>query len=230
MFAHDTFVFPKLTQRNLPSGRVYEVASTGESYPSITRILGARPKPHLAAWKKRVGVLEAQRISQQATTRGTSLHTLCEHYLDNTPIEDTLSQADDVVRGYWTELQPWMDAHIRTVHAQECDVFSRHLKVAGRLDLLATIDEDDLAIIDFKNSRRPKLEHHIRDYYLQGTFYSLCIYELTGRKIRRIVFPIVSPMGLQIFETKPSAHYHELRQRIDEYYTHYAPSASEAVI
>jgi genome maintenance exonuclease 1 len=217
-FYHQPFIFPKLQQRNLPEGRVYEVLDTGERFPSITRVLGAKPKPALDAWKRRVGTAEAQRITQESTSRGTSLHALAEAYLDNLPID--LSTTDDTVRDYWSKLSPWMHDHLQTIHAQEQDTYSAYLKVAGRMDLLATVD-GELSVVDFKTSRRLKKEEYVRDYYLQGCFYALCVFEHTGKKVSRIIFPIVSPDGFQIFETKPAEQYTTLRERIDEYYSHY---------
>lgn len=217
-FPHESFAFPSLQQKNLPEGRVYEVKSTGDRFPSITRVLGAKPKPALEAWKKRVGTAEAQRISTESTTRGTSLHALAEAYIDNLPVD--LSSADTQVTAYWSKLSAWIDQHVQAIHAQEQDLYSKYLKVAGRMDLLATVD-GELAVVDFKTSRRLKKEEYVKDYYLQGCFYALCVYEHTGQKVARIIFPIVSPDGFQIFETTPAVQYTTLRQRIDEYYSLY---------
>ena len=224
-FQHDRFTFPKLQQRNLEEGRVYEVVGTNERYPSITRVLGARPKPGLDEWKKRVGPQEAARISHLSTSRGTSLHALAEHYLNNEDI--SLEGADYTVCEYWTRLSAWIDAHLRIVHAQEQDVYSKRLRVAGRMDLLATVD-GELSVVDFKTSRKPKQEKYITDYYLQGCFYALSVFEQTGQKVTRIIFPIVSPEGLQIFETTPAAHYTTLRHRINEYYEVYHEGTAHA--
>ena len=52
MFVHHAPLnLPRLEQRNLDSGRVYAVMGTDLVYPSITRVLAAKPKPHLAAWQ-----------------------------------------------------------------------------------------------------------------------------------------------------------------------------------
>ena len=75
-----------------------------------------------------------------------------------------------------------------------------------------------LSIVDFKNSRRPKSEGQVQDYYLQGTFYACALFEMTGRKVDRIIFPVVSPERLQIFETKAGANFDRLRTRIEEFY------------
>lgn len=222
---HEQFTFPKLQQRNLTEGRVYEVVDTGECYPSITRVLGARPKPALDQWKKRVGAKEAARISTQSSTRGTALHSLAERYLNNEDID--VSAEDYTVREHWAHISAWIDNNLNVVHAQEQDVYSRLLKVAGRMDLLATVN-GELTVVDFKTSRRLKKEEYVMDYYLQGCFYALSVFEQTGMKVSRIIFPIVSPDGLQIFETNTAAHYITLRHRINEYYDVYHRGTSHA--
>ena len=42
-------------------------------------------------------------------------------------------------------------------------------------------------VIDFKNSRKPKTEDKIFNYFLQETFYALAYYELSDIKISNIV-------------------------------------------
>ena len=86
MFHHyPPLSLPTLEQMNLKTGRVYHVlngADSGVHYPSITRVLGAKPKPQLEAWKRRVGHQEAQRVSQAASGRGKKLHALVEEVED----------------------------------------------------------------------------------------------------------------------------------------------------
>lgn len=222
-FVHDDSIeLPRLVQKNLPSGRVYMVESgehTGSVYPSITRVLGAKPKPGLERWKKRVGHAKAAGIANAAAARGTSLHLIAESYLENKPLPTfNLSVAE-----LWRYLRPWIDTHVTKVYGQETSVYSNTLAVAGRFDLLAEIDGQDLAIIDFKQSNRLKTEERVSEsYYLQGTFYSCGIYELTGQKATRIIVPVVSPEGLQVFETRPSRHLPDLIARITDYYENYA--------
>ena len=47
------------------------------------------------------------------------------------------------------------------------------------------------------------------------------MFEHTGQKVKRIIFPIVSPEGLEIFETNTAVEFEGLRQRIEDYYAHY---------
>ena len=217
MFHHyPPLSLPQLKQMNLKSGRVYQVldgTDEGIHYPSITRVLGAKPKPQLEAWKRRVGHQEAQRVSQAASGRGTKLHALVEQYVGN----NTVDTIEPHVFELWQHLVPWLDAHITGVYGQECDLYSRKLEIAGRTDMIATVD-GALAIVDFKQANRPKKEEYIGDYYLQGCFYAAALYEHTGMLCEKIVIPIASPQGLQVFVTTPSEHFGKLRERIAEYH------------
>ena len=57
------------------SGRVYNTPD-GNRYPSVTTILSELSKAGIAAWRKRVGAEEANRISTQAGFRGTKVHQI----------------------------------------------------------------------------------------------------------------------------------------------------------
>lgn len=228
---HPPLVLPELVQQNGPSGRVYYVRNgndRGQKYPSITRVLGAKPKPELHEWRKRIGKEAAQQITQQAAQRGTALHTLSEMYLGNNKdaYDAALTAANIPVRELWTKLSTWLNDHVTGVYAQECSLYSNKLKVAGRTDLIADID-GVLSIVDFKNSRKPKQIEHIEDYFLQGTFYSCALFELTNLRARQIIFPIVSPTSFQLFVTNPNTHFEALRQRIDEFYLTYDASSCD---
>jgi hypothetical protein len=219
-FLHDSsFHFPRLKQVSLPTGRVYQVESgeyVGEVYPSITRVLGSKKKPELEQWKRRVGAAEAARVSARATAQGSSLHKLNECYLGNVELPKHMPHVSEL----WAILRPWLDTNVTTVFAQEADVFSAKLGVAGRMDLLI-LYRDMLAIADLKSAARLKKEEWIRDYYLQGTFYAYAVYERTGRAPRRIVIPVVSPDGLQVFECSPREHFDELVERVTTFYSEY---------
>jgi hypothetical protein len=224
MFTHDPVEFPRLKQCNLPIGRVYQIESgqhAGAVYPSITRILAASPKPQLEAWKQRVGPEEAKRVVSRAGIRGASIHRLAENYLGNNPLPEVMPN----ITGMWRFLAPWLETNITRVVAQEQDVYSHRLKVAGRMDLLADVTQL-LSIVDVKSAERFKREAWVRDYFLQVTFYGCAVYELTGLRVKKLVLPIVSPEGLQVFECGPLDHFDELKTRIDGFYQTFNPATN----
>ena len=215
----DTLSFPKLKQVNLESGRVYVVESgtdVGEVLPSITRVLGFKEKPHLEAWKKRVGAEQATRISSLATTRGSELHRLCEIYLSNRELPKVWPHVGEL----WHRLKPWLDQHVTRVYGQEQDLCSFALGVAGRTDLICDVD-GVFSIVDFKQANKPKSEKYIGDYFLQGSFYACAVYEHTHQLPKQIVFPVTSPEELQLFVSNPNRHLGELQTRIGEFYAAY---------
>jgi len=68
-----------------PTGRTY-LTPSGNKYPSITSVLGILSENDIREWRQRVGKKEADRVSRVAASRGTSVHTLVEDYLNNKEI------------------------------------------------------------------------------------------------------------------------------------------------
>lgn len=221
MFLHESLEhLPQLRQVATTLGRVYEVKTgrdAGAVYPSITRILGAKPKPGLDAWRQRVGTAEAAKITTRAGIRGSSVHKLAECYLGNLELPEYTPSIAEL----WSPLRDWLAEHITVVRAQECDVYSNKLKVAGRMDLLADY-EGVLSVVDIKTSTKPKIDAYVQDYYHQTCFYSCALYEMMGLRVKKIVLPIVNPeTGIQVFVSEPMRHFAGLKSAIDDFYVSY---------
>lgn len=234
MFEHKWAKIPKIKQVNSPKGRRYEVEGTEFAYPSITTVLSkTADKSGIIAWRNRVGEEKANAISQAATRRGTSMHKLCERYLNNedlgaampSPEED--KDFEEIHSGDWDAgrllfhgIRPALD-RIDNVRALEVGLFSHKLKVAGTVDCIAEMD-GTLCIIDFKTSRREKDEKHIKDYFMQGCFYFAAYHEITGELPRQIKILIsVQDGSFQEFTLagKEIIFWTEqLKKRIEAYY------------
>lgn len=65
-------------------GRLY-TDPDGNKYPSITTVLSILSEEAIQAWRARVGEEEANRISRQASSRGTTVHNIIEKYIANDP-------------------------------------------------------------------------------------------------------------------------------------------------
>lgn len=220
-FIQDTsLVFPSMTQVNLDTGRVYRIDTgeyAGDVLPSITRILGHAEKPGLEAWKKSVGPKKAELVKLRAQARGNGLHQAAEAFLSNSEMPTIWPHVAEL----WQHLRPWLADHITRVYAQERDVYSFKLGVAGRFDLLADVD-GVFSIVDFKQADKPKKMEYVQDYILQGTFYSCAVYELTGRRVEQIVLPITSPEGVELWTAAPGrVYFNTLRARIEDFYKSY---------
>lgn len=175
-------VLEELTAETTQYGRKY-LLPDGSKVPSITTVLSHFKKDVIQEWRNRVGEEEANRISRQASNRGTNVHTLCEKYLNNEPMffRGAFPDALEMFNSIKPELN-----RINNIHYQECGLYSTHLGVAGRVDCIAEFD-GVLSVIDFKTSRKIKTKDMIEDYFMQETFYALAYEELIGNPIHQIV-------------------------------------------
>ena len=177
---------PKLTRKTTETGRKY-FTPEGNSYPSITTVLSILNKDSIIKWRKRVGEVEANKITTQAAARGTAVHKLAEDYIDNVPNYD---------EGYmphhkysFSHLKDILDNHLDNIWLQESFLYSDRLKCAGQVDCIGEWD-GVLSIVDFKTSRKPKKVEWITNYFIQSSFYAAAFYERTGIAITQAVIPI----------------------------------------
>jgi len=188
---------PTLTRKTTETGRKY-FTPEGNAFPSITTVLGIMNKDGLMAWRKRVGEEEANRISRQASTRGTAVHKLAEDYLNNEEDWDKKAQPANLFT--FNTLRPILDNKINAVWFQEVYLYSNTLKTAGQVDCIAEYD-GELSVIDFKTSRRPKSEDHILSYFIQVAFYAAAFYEQTGIPIKQgVIIIAVDDHEPQVFK------------------------------
>jgi len=164
------------------SGRRY--ATPKGNYPSITTVLGKLSKAAIMAWRERVGAEEANKISRQASHRGTAVHTMCEKYVNNDP--DYAKGAMPNILHDFNRIKDILDQRIGTVYGQELPLYSDHLGVAGRVDCVALFD-GVISIIDYKTSKKTKKKSWIEQYFMQECFYAIAWEERTGIPITQLV-------------------------------------------
>jgi genome maintenance exonuclease 1 len=164
------------------SGRKYSTPKG--DYPSITTILGKKGKAAIIAWRNRIGHEEANKISRQASGRGTAVHAVCENYVNN-----DLDWKKDLMPNIlfdFTRIKDILDTRIGVVYGQELPLYSDHLGVAGRVDCVAEFD-GKISIIDYKTSRKTKKKEWIDSYFMQECFYAIAWEERTGIPITQLV-------------------------------------------
>ena len=211
-----TFCPPKdltdLKSETFPDGKRYYTLPDGTRLPSVTTVLGAQKKQAIMEWRKRVGEEKANKISKQATSRGTNVHTLCERYLNNEPLGVIMPDALEMFKS----VKPVLN-RINNIHYQECALWSKQLGMAGRVDCIAEFD-GKLSVIDFKTSKRVKARNDILDYFWQTTAYSLMYEELIGIPIDNLVIIMaVEDSEPILFMEKTSDHIDGLVEAIDYY-------------
>jgi hypothetical protein len=189
---------PVIEQINSANGRRYSTPE-GKFYPSVTSVLSVEENPHITAWRKRVGEAEADRISKQATTKGSKVHEACENYLQGKPTQWNLRESE--AQDAFSVFIPVLDS-VEEVHAMETRMWSDKLEVAGTVDLIARIN-GQLTILDWKTSSRYKRKDDIPDYFKQMASYSVMFYERTGIAVPNMVIQMTVPeVGLLTFEEK----------------------------
>lgn len=184
MFTHIKHNFPTLIRESLGSGdRVY-LTPDGRKYPSVTTVIADHNKEGIDRWKKRVGEVEAKRISTRASNRGTSVHKALETFLNNEDISGLTMLPDSKI--LYIRLKQELTSHIKEIHALETPLFSHDLRLAGTTDCVALYD-DKLSIVDFKTSLKPKRKEWVTGYFMQGVAYSHMFEEMTSRRIDQII-------------------------------------------
>jgi hypothetical protein len=214
MFEHVEVELHEMEAVTTEEGRVYKTPE-GVDLPSITTVLSILSRDSIEAWKKKVGVEEANKISHRAATRGTAVHEIIEKYLDNK--EDYRDgYTPDIIESF-IALKPVLDGKIGRIYAQEAPLYSNHLGVAGRVDCVAEFD-GKLSIIDFKTSRKTKRKNYIQNYFMQEAAYAIMWEERTRMPIVQLVTIIaVDQSEPQVFIEHRDNWVRPLRDTIEKY-------------
>lgn len=187
--------------------RYYMNEELQEAYPSVTTILSFINAPKFAGWRRRVGEEAANRKTRRATTRGTRLHTLFEHYLNNETIKDREEYQVPLIELMFNAAKPVLDNRINNIFEQETFMSSGKLEIAGTVDLIAEFD-GELAVIDFKTSEREKPEEWLEGYFVQLSAYWAMFAEATGVVPKKLVVFLVAENGdIQIVEKRNPLDY-----------------------
>ena len=171
---NNKFSYPKSMRSMVSGSRMYAVNQ--EKLPSVTSILQAtqseEKKASLANWKARVGTAEANRIKNDASNRGTSMHAFIEKYLLGQLNLELLEQDANKSKKMADEIiEQGIKNKLTEIWCTEATLYYPG-KYAGTCDACGVYEGQE-TIIDFKQSNKPKKEEWIEDYYLQLGAYSL---------------------------------------------------------
>ena len=178
--------YDDLDTKTGPGGRVY-TDPFGNTYPSITTVLSILSREAIQAWRARVGVEEANKISRIASSRGTEVHNLLERYVDNDP-DFSKGVMPNILQSFY-DVKDVLDNNLQKVYAQEAPLYSKHLGLAGRVDCVGVWDGKN-SIIDYKTSRKLKKKEWISGYFMQCAAYAVMWEERTGMPITQLVVMI----------------------------------------
>jgi len=183
MFNHIDIELPKLERETIDGVRYYKVPDDQEllRLVSITSVTSHFNREIFDNWRKKIGEDEAQKITKAATARGTDLHSLVENHLYNKDLPPVAPMADFLFKIAKIELNK-----INNIHCLEGALYSKQLGVAGTTDCIGE-HNGELAVIDFKTSKKPKPREWITNYFVQAMFYGMAYYEMTGTPIKKLV-------------------------------------------
>ena len=204
MFNHVELSLPNLERELIDGVRYYKVPSKEElqKFVSITSVISHYSKEKFAAWRKKVGDEEADRITRKATSRGTDAHTLIEHHLKNLD----LPTVQPISEHLFKIAKPALN-RINNIYALEGSLYSQYLGVAGTVDCIAEFD-GELSIIDFKTSKQPKPREWIDGYFVQCCAYACMLHELTGLSVKKFVIIMTCENGeVEVYEEYDKVKY-----------------------
>jgi genome maintenance exonuclease 1 len=165
------YVYEKLERVDTPNGRVYKIAEN-KHVPSVTTVLDrTKDKRSLKEWADRIGQVEADRQKEEAAYIGTWMHATLEHILEGKPL--ALGRDWKAMKGHqmaFTLANKYFGA-LSAIHGSEVGLYYK-ARYAGTTDLVATY-RGKLAIIDFKQSVKPKRHEFITDYFHQLAAYAV---------------------------------------------------------
>jgi len=207
-------LLPKTKGKRINGMRFYEV--DGQAFPSVTTVLGYRPKPGLEQWRKNVGEEAAKWEMGRAARRGKATHTLIEEYLKG----ETPSTRDVLPLGLFTILKPYLQ-QIDNVHCLETILYSKQLTLAGQVDCIAEYN-GKLSVIDFKTANKERNDAWNKNYYMQCSAYAVMYEELFGTPIDQIVILMASEDGAsRAFIKEKKDYLEDLKTEIQYFYDNY---------
>lgn len=205
-----TLIVPKFEYRKLKrveqNGKRRYDCGAGVPVPSVTTILDAtKDKSHLIAWRKRVGEQKATEITTEAANRGTRMHKYLEIYIDDGEWPDPGSNPyAQHAHKMATIVKNNAMVDVDEIWGSEVPLYIPDI-YAGTTDLVG-IYKGNHAIMDFKQTNKPKKGEWVEDYYLQMTAYALAHNELHNTNIQHgHIFMCSQNLEYQQFDLSPEA-------------------------
>ena len=181
------FDYTPISRTTIDGKRHYSLPD-GSKVPSVTTILD-KTKPQekrdaLANWKKRVGEVQAQAITTEAASRGTRMHKWLENYVKDgqieTPGTNPYSQQSHAMANII--IFEGLGKNVSEYWGVEVPVYYSGL-YAGTTDCVG-VWKGKPAILDFKQTNKPKKREWIDDYFIQLAAYALAHNETHKTEIK----------------------------------------------
>jgi genome maintenance exonuclease 1 len=222
MKRNNNYIYPKTIREMIDGKRHYEINGI-EKLPSVTTILKAtepdEKRESLQAWRDRVGDENATRIVDESAARGTAMHKILEKYILEEGYLDLTNVGKQAHNMAIQVIQNGLSS-VTEFYGSECTLYYPGL-YAGQTDLIAT-HKGDMAVIDFKQTNKPKKREWIEDYCIQLAAYTMAHNFVHRTNISKGVIMMCSKDNfyqefvIQGLEMKK--YMHEWLKKIDQYY------------
>ena len=217
----NVYRYPTTVRETIDGKRHYAIKS--EKLPSVTTILSAtesaEKREALARWREAKGEEIATRIVDESAARGTAMHKILEKYILEEGYLDLTNVGRDAHNMAIRVIEQGL-CNVPEYYGTECTLYYPGL-YAGQTDLVGVHKGKD-AIIDFKQTNKPKKREWIEDYCLQLAAYAMAHNFIYRTKIDKGVIMMCSKdnfyqefviEGLEFQKYK-----HNFLRRVDEYY------------
>jgi len=169
---NNSYIYPKTSRESIDGLRHYDTGK--EKLPSVTTILqktqSEEKQKSLAAWRARIGEAAAEKIKDDAAARGTAMHKILEKYILGDGYMDLTTVGQEAHNMAKRVIEQGL-CHVHEYFGIECTLFYPGL-YAGQTDLVG-LHKEEPAIIDFKQTNKPKKREWIEDYCLQLAAYGM---------------------------------------------------------
>ena len=215
------FKYPTSMRSLIGGKRHYDVGE--EKLPSVTTILSAtqseEKRKSLADWRARMGQQYADRVRDISAMRGTAMHRYLEAFIDGTGHKDLTSIGKEAEPMAKRIIESGL-GELDEVWGQEVTLYYPGL-YAGATDIVG-VYEGKPAIIDFKQTNKPKKREWISDYFSQLGAYCMAHNYVYGTKIQSgIILMCSKDLLFQKFEVEGKEfvkHQHEFLRKVEQYY------------
>ena len=184
MIWNNKFNYPK-SSRSIEDGlRKYLV--NNQKLPSVTSILqqtkSDEDKAALKNWIERVGPAVANRIKNEASATGTSMHSYLEDFLRGR-INESFFESNEKYKNMAKEIiDKGIKGKLEEIYGVETTLVYPE-KYAGTADLIG-VYQGKSVVIDFKQANKIKKSEYIQDYFLQLGAYTLAHDVVHGTKMQ----------------------------------------------
>lgn len=190
-YYNNKYIYNNLVQVNNDDGTRHYETPHGNA-PSVTTIISATTdKQFLEDWRNRIGDKKADEIVNISSTIGTHMHNSIEHWLKHEPdVKGTNIIRKQARKLAQILIEKGLKNQLNEFWGSEV-MLNYYDLYAGTVDLVGLYDNTP-AIIDFKNTRKPKKDEYITNYKYQLTAYGMAHNHLHNTKIKKGVILMMS--------------------------------------